>query len=263
MTTGYYRPRLLPAVITLASDFGTPYPAAMKGVILRRTDARLVDVAHDFPRQDVRAAAFWLREMLPWFPPATHLVVVDPGVGTDRDALVVRAGEHALVAPDNGVAMPVARRLADGDIEAFTVDHDDAESNTFHGRDVFAPAAAAVHETPLDGIADREGYDRAAEPVDLRFPDPEVEQDVAAGEVLVVDGFGNAVTNIPGEFLGGAGSATVNGEQAPVARSYAAVEVGGRLVTVGSHGNVELAVNQGRGEAAFGVGVGSTVRVER
>ncbi|MFB6078548.1 MAG: SAM-dependent chlorinase/fluorinase, partial [Halarchaeum sp.] len=73
-------------MITLASDFDSPYPAAMRGVLCSNTDARLVDVAHDFPRQDVRAAAFWLRELLPTFPPATHLVVVDPGVGTDRRA---------------------------------------------------------------------------------------------------------------------------------------------------------------------------------
>ena len=100
-------------MITLTSDFGSPYPAAMKGVLCTDTDARLVDIAHDFPRQDVRTTAFWLREVLPYFPPATHLVVVDPGVGTDRAALVIRAGEHVLVGPDNGVLAPVARRLAD------------------------------------------------------------------------------------------------------------------------------------------------------
>ncbi|MDL0137082.1 SAM-dependent chlorinase/fluorinase, partial [Halobacterium salinarum] len=71
-------------MITLSSDFGSPYPAAMKGVVLQTTDARLVDIAHDLPRQDVRAAAFWLREVVPYFPPAVHLAVVDPGVGTDR-----------------------------------------------------------------------------------------------------------------------------------------------------------------------------------
>ena len=71
-------------MITLASDFGSPYPAAMKGVLLEACDARLVDVSHTFPRQDVRAAAFWLREVLPYFPPAVHLVVVDPSVGTAR-----------------------------------------------------------------------------------------------------------------------------------------------------------------------------------
>src|SRR6056297_3613778 len=123
-------------MITLASDFGTPYPAAMKGVMLQRTDARLVDVAHDFPRQDVRTAAFWLREVLPTFPPAVHLVVVDPGVGTDRAALAIRAGDHAFVGPDNGVLLPAARALADGaDLDVFEVAHGDPASTTFHGRD--------------------------------------------------------------------------------------------------------------------------------
>ena len=109
-------------MITLSSDFGSPYPAAMKGVILEMTDTRLVDVAHDLPRQDTRAGAFWLRQVLPYFPPAVHLAVVDPGVGSERDALVVRAGEHALVGPDNGVLVPVAAELAGDDgFEVFRI----------------------------------------------------------------------------------------------------------------------------------------------
>ncbi|EMA51667.1 NAD operon protein [Halococcus morrhuae DSM 1307] len=249
-------------MLTLSSDFGTPYPAAMKGVFLSNTDARLVDVSHEFPRQDVRTAAFWLREVLPYFPPAVHLVVVDPGVGTDRAALVVRAGDHALVGPDNGVLRPVARQLAEGDdIEAFVIDDDEADSSTFHGRDVFAPAAAAVHEVGIDHI---ESLDRCT-PADgieqLSFPEPTHRDDAIAGEVLVVDGFGNAITNVPGEVLDDSfgDSITVNDEQAPVERSYAHVESGERLVTVGSHENVELAVNRGRGERAFDVGVGDPV----
>ncbi|RBI63574.1 S-adenosyl-l-methionine hydroxide adenosyltransferase [halophilic archaeon] len=250
-------------MITLASDFGTPYPAAMKGVMLRRTDARLVDVAHDFPRQDVRAAAFWLREVLPQFPPAVHLVVVDPGVGTDRAALAVRAGDHALVGPDNGVLVPAARELADGaGLDAFEVDDEGAASSTFHGRDVFAPAAARVHEVGVDAVSDLDGVAPTDEFVDLRFPDPAVGDDEATGEILAVDDFGNAVTNVPGGFVDGADEAAVNGERAPVAPSYAHVEAGQRLVTVGSHGNVELAVNRGRGDEAFGVAPGDAVRLE-
>ncbi|MFC7044918.1 S-adenosyl-l-methionine hydroxide adenosyltransferase family protein [Halobacteriaceae archaeon GCM10025711] len=249
-------------MITLASDFGSPYPAAMKGVILQRTDARLVDVAHDLPRQDVRAAAFWLREVLPWFPPAVHLVVVDPGVGTDRAAVVVRAGDHALVGPDNGVLLPAARRLADA-FEVFEVAVDDPASTTFHGRDVFAPAAAAVHEA---GVADCHALDDlspADEFVDLAFPDADVDAGSATGEVLVVDDFGNSITNVPGDVLDDrfGETVTVDGESAPVRRTYAAVAPGQRLVTVGSHGNVELAVNQGRGDDAFGVEPGDRVRL--
>ena len=265
-------------MITLASDFGSPYPAAMKGVILDRLadtgggpEVRLVDVAHDLPRQDVRAAAFWLREVLPWFPPAVHLVVVDPGVGTDRAALVVRAGGHALVGPDNGVLVPVARALSDAEagadegFEVFTVEVDDPASATFHGRDVFAPAAADVHAAGVDAIEGIDGIEPATDLVDLRFPAPDVRQDGATGEVLVVDGFGNAITNLPGDVLEGhfGGTVALNDDPVPVRRSYAYVDAGERLVTVGSHGNVELAVNRGRGDEAFGVEVGSTVEVVR
>jgi S-adenosylmethionine hydrolase len=248
-------------MITLSSDFGTPYPAAMKGVLLRRTDARLVDVAHDFPRQDVRATAFWLREVLPYFPAATHLVVVDPGVGTDRAALVVEAGGHTFVAPDNGVAIPTAREVGDGEFDAYEVAYDETASDTFHGRDVFAPAAADVHDAP--SVTDIGRVSTTEEFVDLTFPDPSVDDAVATGEVLVVDDFGNVVTNVPGEFLDGLDRAAVDGETVPVGRSYAAVNPGGRLVTVGSHGNVEFAVNRGRGDDAFGLAVGDAVRVER
>ena len=249
-------------MITLASDFGTPYPAAMKGVMLQRTDARLVDVGHDFPRQDVRATAFWLREVLPYFPPAVHLVVVDPGVGTDRAALAIRAGDHALVGPDNGVLLPAARELAGDDVEVFEIEYLDPESSTFHGRDVFAPAAAEIHEETVPNFHEREDVTPTDEYTDLRFPEPEIEEGVAVGEILVVDDFGNAVTNLPGNLLDDREEATVNGEQAPVARAYAKVESGQRLLTVGSHGNVELAVNRGRGDDAFGVSVGDEISIE-
>jgi S-adenosylmethionine hydrolase len=255
-------------MITLASDFGSPYPAAMKGVILRETDARLVDVSHELPRQDVRAAAFWTRETLPYFPPAVHLVVVDPGVGTDRAALVVRVGGHAFVGPDNGVLRPVARRVAaetGADVECFEYAYDDPPSTTFHGRDVFAPAAAAVHDVGVDALDSLSPVAPARDPVDLRFPTATVDGEEARGEVLVVDDFGNAITNVPGSFLDGREGETlsVNGTDAPVHRAYAAVEPGGRLVTVGSHGYVECDVNRGRGDEAFGLAPGDGVTLRR
>jgi hypothetical protein len=252
-------------MITLASDFGSPYPAAMKGVVLRRSDARLVDVAHDFPRQDVRAAAFWLREVLPEFPPAVHLVVVDPGVGTDRDALVVRAGDHALVGPDNGVLRPAARRLAGEEpLEPFVVDAGDPASTTFHGRDVFAPAAADVHEVGVRraGELDRLDPTTVGDLVDLRLPEADVRADGATGEVLAVDDFGNVVTNVPGNVLDDREAVRVGGERVPVGETFAAVPPGERLVTVGSHGYVECDVNRGRGDEAFGLGAGDPVEIE-
>ncbi|MFB6353151.1 MAG: S-adenosyl-l-methionine hydroxide adenosyltransferase family protein [Halobacteriales archaeon] len=253
-------------MITLASDFGSPYPAAMRAVLVRECQARLIDVAHDFPRQDVRTAAFWLREILPEFPPAVHLVVVDPGVGTDRAALAVRAGDHALVGPDNGVLVPAARRLAgDGAIEPFEIAVADPASHTFHGRDVFAPAAAEIHAAGVPRLEGLPSLSRVESVVDLSFPEPAVEPDRAAGEVLVVDGFGNAITNVPGDWLADSYGDTVevDGEPAPARRTYAAVEPGAELVTVGSHGNVELAANRGRGDEAFGVAPGDPVTLTR
>ncbi|NGM69692.1 SAM-dependent chlorinase/fluorinase [Natronolimnobius sp. AArcel1] len=278
-------------MITLASDFGTPYPAAMKGVLCQRTDARLIDVSHEFPRQDIRAAAFWLRETLPYFPPATHLIVVDPGVGTDRNALVLRAGEHTLVGPDNGVLRPVARQLTDGgQLEASVIDEsrlerveptvdsartqvaasarDDARpaSNTFHGRDVFAPAAAAVHDTPLEALEDCAFLESVATEmlVDCELPTATLEEDGAraTGEVLVVDDFGNVITNVPGDVLRDHERVVANGEAVPVGETFAAVSPGERLATVGSHGYVELDVNQGRGDEAFELEVGDRVILE-
>ncbi|WP_135663729.1 SAM hydrolase/SAM-dependent halogenase family protein [Halorhabdus rudnickae] len=255
-------------MITLSSDFGSPYPAAMKGVLASRTDARLLDVSHELPRQDVRAAAFWLREVLPYFPPAVHLVVIDPGVGTDRAALAIRAGGHGLVGPDNGVLLPAARTLADdtdgpGEIEVFEYTDDDPESVTFHGRDVFAPAAATVQETGIEGLERHDRFSPVEEYADLTFPDPTIREDGADGEVLVVDDFGNAITNVPGEVLADrfGEAVSINGAWAPVRRTYAEVDIDNRVVTVGSHGNVELAVNQGWGDERFSVSTGSRVRL--
>ena len=263
-------------MITLASDFGSPYPAAMKGVLCSHTDAQLVDIAHDLPRHDVRAAAFWLRETIPFFPPAVHLAVVDPGVGTDRRAIALRVGSHALVGPDNGLLRPVARRLAvDGNepVVAFRIRTDDSASTTFHGRDVFAPAAAAIHEAGVERIAAIEPTDAVVgidplsldDCVDLSFPEPTLTTDRAVGEVLVVDDFGNAVTNVPGEWLARheADTICVNGDRIVVADTFADVAPGERVVIIGSHGYVECDVNRGRGDDAFGLAATSAVRFVR
>jgi S-adenosylmethionine hydrolase len=251
-------------MLTLASDFGSPYPAAMRGVIHEMTeDATLVDITHDLPRQDVRTAAFWLKELLPWFPRAVHCCVVDPGVGTDRHAVVVLADGHALVGPDNGLLAPVARCLGT-DPEWYRITEIGPASSTFHGRDVFAPWAARVHEAGIGAVPDMPDLRPLHEPVDLQFPTPEVSSTHAAGEVLVIDDFGNLITNIPGDYLAErmGDPVTVNGKAVPTGRAYAAVSPEQRLVTVGSHGNVELAVNQGRGDEAFDLGVGESVLIE-
>lgn len=251
-------------MITLASDFGSPYPAAMKGVILRRADARLVDVAHDLPRQDVRTAAFWLREVLPQFPPAVHLAVVDPGVGTGRAVLAITAGDHVLVGPDNGLLLPAAQRIAPEDVTVYAVEHDDPASTTFHGRDVFAPLAAEIHAEGVELFRTDDRFTPVERYESITFPEPTRRGGEIHGEILVVDGFGNAITNVPGDHLDGryGEEIAVDGEPIPVRRTYAKVEPHDRLVTVGSHGYVELAINQGRGDEAFGLAVASPVIIE-
>ena len=269
-------------MLTCSSDFGSPYPAAMRGVIRGITDAEVVDVAHDLPRQDVRASAFWLEQILPYFPPAVHLVVVDPGVGTDRAALVVLAGDHALVGPDNGVVLPAAESLADGaDLSVYRIPEGQhaetaeptdpasawppvATSSTFHGRDVFAPAAARVHEAGLDALPEALDLEPTERYERLDFPAPVIDDDGAVGEAMAVDGFGNVITNVPGSVLEPIFGSPVkaNGVWAAARRTYAEVEPGHRIVTVGSHGNVELAVNQGRGDETFGIDAGGRVSLE-
>ena len=255
-------------MITLASDFGSPYPAAMKGVLLSRTEAQLVEISHSLPRQDPRAGAFWLRETVPFFPPAVHLAVVDPGVGTDRRAIALRVGDHALVGPDNGLLRPVARRLADSHdtepvISAFEIVVDDPASTTFHGRDVFAPAAAEVHEAGIDRISEVELLSPIdlESCIDLSFAEPTIDGNTVHGEVMVVDDFGNVITNVPGELLAGVNRATVDGESVPVVQTFAGVDAGDRLLTVGSHGYVECDVNQGRGDERFGLTAGESVTI--
>ncbi len=248
-------------MITLASDFGTPYPAAMRGVVHRRTDDRtqVSDIAHDLQRQDPRAAAFWLRFVLPEYPPAVHCVVIDPGVGTDR---------AALVGPDNGVLLPPARALAaaqDSEFDVFEIEVSDPASATFHGRDVFAPTAADVHDAGVDSLETLDALTPTDPETDLRFPEADRSAGRAIGEVLVVDDFGNAITNVPGDFLDGRTGERVTVSTggvihtAPVTETFASVDPGERLVTVGSHSYVECDVNRGRGDEAFGATVGEEI----
>lgn len=250
-------------MITLSSDFGSPYPAALKGVLLANSTARLVDVGHDFPRQDVRTTAFWLQQILPYFPAAVHLVVVDPGVGTERRVLVVDAGDHQLVGPDNGVLVPVATTLSD-DPTYYATTPESPESSTFHGRDVFAPLAAMVHDAGIDTVVDADRFREVEDVKDEGLPEARIQNDCATGEVLAIDVFGNTITNVPGSFLDGfeTNHILADGLKTPVVRTYANLPPGQRLVTVGSHGNVELAVNRGRGDDAFDLEVGDTVFLE-
>ena len=250
-------------MITLSSDFNTVYPAAMRGVLASHTDARLIDIEHHLPRQDVRSSAFWLREVIPYFPPAVHLVVVDPGVGTDRAVLVVEAGEHRFVAPDNGVVIPAARAISE-ELTMWHLESYDATSSTFHGRDVFAPLAAIVHDTPNWTCADIDGLTQTDSFVDLSIPTAHKSDGTVHGEVIAIDTFGNVITNIPASDVRGQVEeiVRVEGQRLPFVPAYAFVPPGEPLATIGSHGHLELAVNQRRGDEWFGLEVRDRITVQ-
>ncbi|MFB6187289.1 MAG: S-adenosyl-l-methionine hydroxide adenosyltransferase family protein, partial [Halobacteriaceae archaeon] len=162
--------------------------------------------------------------------------------------------------PDNGVAIPTANTL-DDDFDVYKIEVENPQSNTFHGRDVFAPAAARLESQPFEALDDVDFLSQMTDYKDYTLPKPEINAESAKGEVITIDEFGNVITNIPGSILEGHFDQTIfiNGEEVPVRKTYATRPSGERLVTVGSHDNVELAVNQGRGDEAFNVTVGTEV----
>jgi S-adenosyl-L-methionine hydrolase (adenosine-forming) len=247
------------AIVTLLTDFGTAdsYVAEMKGVILTGAPtAALVDINHSIHPGDVRSGAYILGRAWHRFPPATiHLVVVDPGVGTARAALAFRAHGHLFVGPDNGVFTPVLR---DAEVEAVVLQVSDSASPTFHGRDLFAPVAAALavgaplHTLgePFQGIPDR-----------LAFTSPYYEGKTVVGEVIYIDRFGSLITNLTTELVPSHATLEVEDlDLGPVRRTFSDVAAGGLLAYIGSGGALEIAVNNGSAARRLGVGVGGRVR---
>ncbi len=256
-------------IITLTTDFGARdgYVGAMKGVILSiAPQATIVDIAHGIPPQDVAAGAVALAQAAPWFPPGTiHVAVVDPGVGNKRHDIVVEAGGHLFVGPDNGVLSLVAR----GPRQIFQIESPqfrrDPVSPTFHGRDVFAPAAArlASGARPMDAGSILDSM------VEITRVPTRRAAGVVEGEVIHVDGFGNLITSLPGDVLAGAPDADIgvevdggDGLFAPlVGRTFSDVEPGALVAYVGSGGQVEIARRDGSAARRMDAGRGTVVRV--
>lgn len=252
------------SIVTLTTDFGTRdgYVGEMKGVVLERApSARLVDVTHDVPAGDVWAGSWTLSRVWTRYPPGTvHLAVVDPGVGTDRRAAAVRIAGRWLVAPDNGLLT-----LASGEVEvARELDPDrvglEPFSDTFHGRDLFAPAAgllaAGADPGELGPLLE------AGSLVRLPVPAPEREGGRIRGRVVHVDRFGNLVTDIPSEWLPDEPVAEVGDyEIRETGRSFAAVESGAPVLIRGSGGTLEVCVRDGRAAEVLGIGRGEAVDV--
>ncbi|MEW5850889.1 MAG: SAM-dependent chlorinase/fluorinase [Myxococcota bacterium] len=257
-------------IITLLTDFGLrdPFVGVMKGVILGiAPNARLVDLSHDVPPQDIATGARMLAWSVRYFPAGSiHVAVVDPGVGSTRAAVAVQAGDQVLVGPDNGLFTAVLRRhrlqravrLENPAYQRHPV------SSTFHGRDVFAPVAAHLASgVPLEALG----------PVTTDVNLLDLSQPLRRGRELVahvvhVDTFGNLVLDLEVEALreaaaGGecrfrVGDRVIDG----LSRTYADVREGALLAYPGSQDDVEIGIRNGSAARALGVGTGAEVIVE-
>jgi len=259
-------------VITLLTDFGEKdhYVASMKGVILNIAGpVTLVDISHEVPKFNIRAAAYVLRCAYKYFPAGTiHLVVVDPGVGTERRALAIKTRRYFFVGPDNGVLIPAARD--DGIVRAVSIENRrymrEAVSYTFHGRDIFAPAAAHLAR----GVPIEELGPEVDDYVVPEYAEPRVEDGEAEAEVIYIDGFGNCATNLREDDLARLGIKYGDkvelelGERRIVTRllpSFGYARPGEVLLLINSEGFLEIAVNIGSATRELGVRTGTKVRV--
>jgi S-adenosyl-L-methionine hydrolase (adenosine-forming) len=241
-------------IITLTTDFGTAdgYVGELKGVLLARVpQAHLVDITHEIAPQDVESARLVVARYWRRFPPGTvHLVVVDPEVGTARAALAVESEGCRLVGPDNGVLSPAL--LMPG-ARAVALPVPDHAAPTFHGRDVFAPAAAALATgAPLDALGTA-----FAHPIVRRTPEPRRRPDGAVeGLVIAVDRFGNLITNL---IAPRGGTVEIGGHSLDVRVRYSDVPPGALAALVGSSGLVEIAARDAHAAKLLGAVRGAPV----
>ncbi len=269
--------------VSLLSDFGARDPSAgiMRAVVAGICpSANVVDISHEVDKFAIRDGALLLWSAAPYLPIGAHVAVVDPGVGTARKgvALLTARGDY-LVGPDNGLLMPAAARLG-----GITAAHllEEARyalpevSSSFHGRDLFAPAAAHLAAgVPIEDLG------RAVDPrrlLDLEWPRPEVRPGVLRTHAIYLDSFGNVKLSALEDDLGSALPALRFGErlllrigsgsdrrEVPVtwARTFGEVPEGAPLLTVDSYGRVALSVHQGSAASVYGLSVDSSVEVAR
>jgi hypothetical protein len=256
-------------IITLTTDFGLkdPYVAEMKAVILSICpDADVVDVTHQVEKFDVRMGAYVLASAAPYFPGGTvHVAVVDPGVGTSRRGIIVHTRDACFVGPDNGV-LGLAAGNALGPKCVYRISNRkfmlSKVSNTFHGRDVYVPAAAYL----ANGKLPSEFGPMMRGMVTPGFAKVVRDKDVAVGEVIHVDDFGNVITNLSRRHLRHVQfGQTMDVElkdtrlRFKFCRAYGEVEPKKSLALVGSHDFLEISVNQGSAAEVFGVRSGDRV----
>jgi S-adenosyl-L-methionine hydrolase (adenosine-forming) len=259
----------MPRIITLTTDFGagSPYVAEMKGVILSiNPAAAVVDISHAVAPQNIRQGALVLEQTTRWFPAGTiHLAVVDPGVGTARNIVYARLGDHDFVAPDNGLLSRLA--LAGRPSTIIGVERPEfwlpVVSATFHGRDIMAPVAARL-SLGLDPARLGPALDQL---VELEWTEASVSEKKIEGSVQSIDAFGNLVTNIPADALvnvpRGDETAIVCDEHETrgIFNTYGEQPAMTLIALVGSSGKLELAIVGDSAAIMLGVTVGTPVTV--
>ena len=261
MKTQVAEPNMRPT-ISLTTDFGLkdPYVAEMKAVILRISpNANIIDITHDIDKFAVRTAAYALACAAPFFPMGTvHVVAVDPGVGTRRWPILVQTQKAFYVGPDNGVATLAAGN--EGIEHIFRITNRrfmlSTISNTFHGRDIFAPVAAHLTR----GTQPTELGSETEKILTPKFARVAKKKNMLISEVLHIDSFGNIITNIREEELHSLSiEETVNVKiknhtlRMKLGKAYADVKKGEPVALFGSHGFLEISVNQDSGAATFKV----------
>ncbi len=258
--------------ISFLSDYGLDddFVGVCHGVMARLAPAaRVLDITHGVPRHDIRTGALLLRRALPYLPAGVHLAVVDPDVGTERRAIALRTAEEdrLLVGPDNGLLSLAAQRFG-GAVEAVDVTRSahrlEPVSATFHGRDLFAPVAAA--------LAAGASLEEAGDPLDadeivaLHMPLAEVDADGLTAHAIAFDRFGNVTLDVEHEELTFAGlrlgrSVGVNDRQAVYAVTFADVPAGALLLYQDAYRTLALAVNRGSAREALELALDDALRI--
>jgi S-adenosylmethionine hydrolase len=263
-------------IITLTTDFGLhdAYVGAMKGVLLSVCpDLQIVDITHLLPPQDLQTAALLLPDVVPYYPAGSvHVVVVDPGVGSDRRGMVMRLdfadGPRWLVGPDNGVFTVVLDRAQSFDAVALTEPRfwRNPPSSTFHGRDIFAPVAAHL----ACGVELGAFGPSLADPLRLAFAMPQpTPTGGLTGNILTIDHFGNCVSNISVADLTAYGlletlTVKIGTQQLQgVLRTYSEAASGAALALIGSSGYLEVAIRDGNAAQVLGISRGMPLTIER
>ena len=269
-------------IVTLTTDFGTAdaYPAAMKGVILAiNPNVKLVDISHSIRPQNILQGAFILYSVAQFFPhsPRTiHVAVVDPGVGTDRAGLIIACRAGVFIGPDNGLLVPASECLGiDKVVRISNLELcRDNISTTFHGRDIFAPAAAHLSK----GVPVEEFGEKVEKYIKLNLFDVKEKADVISGTILNIDNFGNIITNISKEivdkhfsindmlsfsFTLGDPARDRGALQVPYKPTYGDLPKGAMLATISSSGFLEIAGNQCGASEILNVQISDSVSLKK